>query len=123
MIQIDGVRYNVPVLSIRRDAELLDRMAERTEDGVLTRQVIGTYYNYSITWGSITNDAEYLALYHVLTSPTPFHLIVVPGSGGDYEFTAYISGVSDEVKKVKGGQAYWHKLSAKFIAKEPARRA
>ena len=37
MIRIDGVTYDVPVVSIQRNAELLDRMAERTEDGVLTK--------------------------------------------------------------------------------------
>lgn len=123
MIRIDGVTYDVPVVSIQRNAELLDRMAERTEDGVLTRQVIGTYYNYTIEWGSIARTDDYNALYAVMTAPVPFHQIVVPGTSGDYEFTAYISSVKDEIKKIHNGKTYWHKLSANFIAKEPARRA
>ena len=73
MIRIDGVTYDVPVVSIQRNAELLDRMAERTEDGVLTRQVIGTYYNYTIEWGSIARTDVYNALYAVMTAPFPFH--------------------------------------------------
>ena len=123
MIRIDGVTYDVPVISIRRNAELLDRMAERTEDGVLKRQVIGMYYNYTIEWGSITRTDVYNALYAVMTAPVEFHQVVVPGTSGNFGFTAYISSVKDEVKKIHNGKAHWHKLSANFIAKEPARRA
>lgn len=121
MIIIDGVTYDVPVIAIRREAPILDRSAERTEDGILHRSVIGTYYNYYIEWASISRTDEYAALHNVLTSPVEFHVVTVPGTSGTYTFTAYISSVKDELMKIHNGTNYWHKLSASFIAHDPAR--
>ena len=40
-IKIDGISYDVPLVSIKRTAEFLDKYAERTEDGDLKRELIG----------------------------------------------------------------------------------
>ena len=45
-IQIDNSEYKVPLISpMDRKGDILDLTANRTEDGVLHREVIGTYYN------------------------------------------------------------------------------
>lgn len=119
-ITIDGTVYNVPVISLKRKADVLDKSAERTEDGVLHREVIGVYFNYSISFGQVTDAAAYKALWEKLTSATAFHTIVVPDEDGvSYSFTAYITGVSDELRRVVGSTAYWKSLTANFIAQEP----
>ena len=43
-IEIDGVYFDVPFLSIKRTADFLDKYAERTEDGDLKRELIGVYF-------------------------------------------------------------------------------
>jgi hypothetical protein len=119
-IVIDSVTYDIPVDSIKRTADFLDKFAERTEDGVLHRELIGVYFNYTLKFGRTTNVVEYAALWQKLTEATEFHTVVVPDESGDYEFTAYFAGVSDNIRKVKNAQNFWQDLTVNFIAQEPA---
>ena len=47
---VDGMEYrNIHVLSIKRSFAILDGdNAGRTMDGAMRRDIIGTYYNYSL---------------------------------------------------------------------------
>ena len=44
-IIVDGTYFDLPMVSLKRSADFLDKYAERTEDGVLHRELIGVYYN------------------------------------------------------------------------------
>lgn len=121
-IIIDGIRYDVPVSEVKRNAEVLDKYARRTENGGLKRKIIGVYYNYEITFGDTLDTATYHALYDKLTEPDEFHEVVVPASDGDYEYMAYISNVQDNMVAQHRGKNYFGSLKASFIAKDPARR-
>lgn len=121
-VYIDGIRFDVPVQGVKRKADVLDKYANRTENGSLKRKLIGVYFNYDITFGETSNINEYRALYDKLTEPVEFHEITVPSSDGDFTFTAYISKVSDEMKAQYAGNNYFGELKASFIAKAPARR-
>lgn len=118
MIVIDGQTYNVPVASLKRKADFLDKMAERTEDGHLHRELIGVYINYQISFGTTTDTEEYNRLWDKLTEPVEFHEVTVPGA---YTFTAYFSNVSDELRRERGAQTYYRALTANFTAQRPAR--
>src|SRR5512142_2537375 len=108
MIIIDGVTYDVPVASVKRTADFLDKYAERTEDGVLHRELIGVYFNYQLQFGSNgVSPTEYAALWNKLTEATEFHTVTVPDESGDYTFTAYFANVSDELKKTTGAANFW----------------
>lgn len=123
MITIDGIVYDVPIISLKRRADFLDKSAERTVDGVLHRELIGVFKNYQLQFGAPTTSAElsaYQALWAKLSEATDFHTVVVPDELGDYTFTAYFSNVTDELRRVRGGVNYWKGLTANFIAKEPA---
>lgn len=121
MIVIDGITYDVPVLGITRSADFLDKYAERTEDGKLHRELIGVYFNYTISFGKTTNVAEYAALWLKLTEPVEFHEVTVPDEGGDLTFSAYFAGVADELRKQTAAANFWQNLTVKFISEEPAR--
>ena len=122
MITIDSITYDIPVQSVKRNAEFLDKYAERTEDGILHRELLGVYYNYSVQFGRSSNTTEYAALWTKLTEPTEFHDVVVPDEDGvPLEFTAYFSGVSDELRKDTDAKTFWKNLTVNFIAKEPIR--
>ena len=122
MITIDGTVYQVPILSLRRKAEFLDRYAQRTEDGTLHREIIGVYFNYELRFGRPPIKTEYARLWDKLTEPTEFHSVVVPDSEGDFTFAAYFSGVSDELLRQRGQEYYWKELTVNFIAQIPARK-
>jgi hypothetical protein len=126
MIIIDGDTFNIPVISIVRKAEFLDKFAERTEDGKLHRELIGVYYNYQLTFGQSSDPVEYAALWNRLSEPEEFHTVIVPdiwnGTDYVYEFSAYFSNVGDEIRKAKTGQpTFWRNLTVNFIAEAPAR--
>lgn len=121
MVKIDGITYNVPVVSIKRKADFLDKYADRNEQGDLLRELIGVYFNYQLQLGSTTDTAEYARLWDKLTEPVEFHTVTVPDESGDYTFMAYFSNVGDEVRKIQNAKNYWNKLTVNFIAKSPAR--
>lgn len=123
MITIDGITYNIPVVSLERTADFLDKSAERTEDGILHRELIGVYFNYKLEFGRPTTLAqvtEYAALWNKLTETTEFHTVTVPDESGDYTFTAYFANVSDKLVRSKDGINFWKNLTVNFIAQSPA---
>lgn len=122
MIIIDGITYNIPVLSMRRTADFLDKYAERTEDGVLHRELIGVYFNYRLEFGQSTDTAEYARLWDKLTEPVEFHQVTVPDEDGvSYSYTAYFSSVGDSLRRVRDARTFWKSLTVNFTAKAPAR--
>lgn len=123
-IKVDGIHFDIPMVSLKRNADFLDKYAERTEDGELHRELIGVYYNYTLTVGTSTDfgDTDYDAFWDKMTEPAEFHEISVPTKDGYYTFTGYISSVSDEYEKILDDEAKFTGFTCKFTAKSPARR-
>ena len=42
---IDGITYNIPLISIKRNLDFLEKYAERSEDGDIKIETIGLYKN------------------------------------------------------------------------------
>lgn len=121
MIIIDSTTYDIPVLSIKRKAEFLDKYAERTEDGILHRELIGVYFNYELQFGRTSDTVAYAALWTKLTEATEFHTVTVPDlDAAPVTFTAYFANVSDEIRRQTDAKTFWQGLTVNFIAKEPA---
>ena len=121
MIVIDGTSFNVPILSLDETCDFLDKYAERTEDGVLHRELIGTYLNQKLTFGTITDTATMASLWAKLCEATEFHTVTVPDAdGADFTFTAYFSNVSRSLRKYKTSKTYWKTLTVNFTAESPA---
>ena len=121
MLYIDGIGYKIDVLSVKRTADVLDKYAERTENGDLERELIGVYFNYKLQLGPGIDRTEYARLWDKLTEPVEFHEVTVPDEDGDYTFTAYFSNVADELLRKVAEKNYWKNLTVNFIAKKPAR--
>lgn len=119
-VVIDGETFNVPVLSIERDANFLDKFAERTNDGKLHRELIGVFISYKLKFGK-ASMTDYAALWEKLTEPVEFHTVIVPDEDGNFVFSAYFSNIKDRLYKLKEEQRFWRDLTVNFIAKEPAR--
>ncbi len=121
-IIIDGITYDVPVLGLDRKAEFLDKYANRSEgSGVLLRELIGVFFNYSLSLGSTAKPVQYNALWDKLTEPTEFHEVTVPDGNGDFTFTAYPANVADSMKRKTAEQNFFKNMTFDFIAKSPAR--
>lgn len=124
MLIIDGAKFDIPIVSLKRTAEFLDKYAKRTEDGNLQRKLIGVYFNYQLKLARSTKigKAEYQKLWDKLTKPVEFHTVVVPDESGSYTFTAYFANVGDELLTQQAGENYWKNLTVNFKAKAPARK-
>jgi hypothetical protein len=123
-ITIDSTTYDVPIVSISRKADSLDKGAERTQDGVLHRELIGIYFNYDLTMGmSANNVADYAALFLKLTEPTEYHTVVIPGAPAGYETVQiYFGSIRDEMMRYQlNGVDYFRSLSFSIIARAPSR--
>lgn len=124
-ITIDGTVFAVPFSKVTRKANVLDKYANRTEDGDLKREVIGVYYNYEFEFGEFGDAPEdrklYRALWDKLTEPVQFHDVEIPDDEGSYTFKCYISSVEDTAKKIYKDHAVYNSLKCKFTAKKPAR--
>lgn len=120
-ITIDGTFFDIPMISLKRRAEFLDKYAKRTNDGILKRELIGVYFNYTLAVGMMDNMTLYNELWDKLTEPTEFHTVTLPSSAGNYTFVAYITNVADDAFKLVNGKNYFSGLTCEFIAKEPAR--
>lgn len=120
-LTIDGTIYNIKVKTgVKRNADFLDKYAQRTDDGDLKRELIGVYFNYrEIRFERQTDENydEYEDLYDKLTEAEEFHTINIAGE----TFEAYFSNVSDTMYLYKHGRPYYKDLTVNFTAKMPAR--
>lgn len=124
-ITIDGTTYDVPVLEIEETVDFLDKFAERTDDGVLRRELIGTYHNQKLVFGTPITEAarlEYASLWLKLTEAEEFHTVTVPDEDGvDFTFTAYFSQVSRKLRKWTDTKTAWRNITVRFTAQSPRR--
>lgn len=126
VFSVDGVQYpNVHVLSLKRNFAVLDGPnAGRVMDGSTKRDIIGTYYNYSMDLDSSYSDlTEYDNLYEVISSPQDSHNIVVPYGQGTLAFEAYVANGEDDLIHKRDSFNKWDHLRINFVAMKPQRRA
>ncbi len=115
--------YNIHFISIKRSFEVLDgENAGRVMSGEMERDIIGTYYNYSVEVDADEATAwEYDYFWQLISQPKDYHVITVPYGQDTLTFKAYVTQGSDELE-IMGAKNRWGGLSINFIAMEPQRR-
>ena len=116
---VDGEEFEVGIITLKRKGDILDKTANRTEDGDLHREVIGTYYNYTMEIRPGKNTAMYNRLFHVLTAPVPYHDVLLPNETETVQM--YFGSVQDEVAVIQNGVTYYKNLSCNLVCKKPRR--
>lgn len=109
---------------MKRSFSVLDGdNAGRVMTGDMVRDIIGTYYNYSMEIDSDESDPdEYDKLYEVLSAPVNSHTITVPYGQRTMTFKAYATNGDDNLIKCYEGINGWNGLSVNFIAMSPQKR-
>lgn len=123
-IILDGVTYpGIHVMSIKRNFSVLDGPnAERMTSGGMVRDIIGTYYNYSMEIKpDALSRAEYDLFYDAISAPVDSHVIEVPYGQTTLVFEAYVTNGSDELTTMEPTANRWENLSFNFIAMAPQR--
>lgn len=127
MLKIDGVSYDVDV-SVDELEESFEKLSAdtsgRTQDGTMYIDIIGTFYNYSLTIRRKqgTDLSNYDALFEKLAEPVDFITLEVPHGQGTQSFMAYITSGSRKLLRQVNGSNYWGDITLKFVAKSPQRR-
>lgn len=123
MIVIDGTTFHVPILELEDSIEFLDKYAERMVNGLLRRELIGTFPKQTLRFAAPTTAAEraeFTALWSKLQEPVPFHTVTVPDADGvDFTFQAYFSNVRRTLRKQQNGKTYWMGATVNFTASGP----
>lgn len=123
-ITLDGVAYpTIHVKKLTRSFSVLDgQNAGRMQDGVMQRDIIGTYYNYSVELDADAADRpEYDVFFETISAPVASHTLVVPYAQTTLTFEAYVTNGSDELRDMLPSANRWGGLSFNFIAMAPQR--
>jgi len=122
---VDGREFNVivPDKGIKRQGRVLDgEDAGRLQNGEMERDIIGTYYNYTIPLEtSRLNREEYDELYEILSAPVDYHMLQVPYGQTVILFRAYVANLDDTLVSMRNGINKWTGLSINFVAMGPYR--
>lgn len=120
---IDGVGYNVGVVSIHRTANIKDGPnADKALSGKRWRDVQGTFYDYTMEVSADGMSREdYDAMYEVISAPVDSHVLVAPYGQTTISFTACIEVVEDDVLYMDDGTA-WGNLTVNLYAQEAKRK-
>lgn len=126
VFSIDGRYFNVfiPQNGIERNFAIVDtNEAGRVLTGSMERDIVGTFYNYTIKLDtSFLSFSEYDELYEILSAPDEYHTIKVPYAQSTLEFHAYVTQGKDVINRIdKDGTIHWKQLSVNFIAMDPER--
>ena len=125
---MDGKAYNVEVEkdSLERGFAVTDtEQSGRVLDYSMHRDIIGTFYNYSMKIYPRTDDlAAYDAFYDAISDPNyASHEMTFPYGQETLTFQAYVTQGKDKLK-IRGRKNIWglDGLSLNFTAMEPQRR-
>lgn len=118
---MDGETYNVQVMSLKRSFEIKEAIAAKyTQSGDIYRDLVGTYYNYTITVRERNGDREALdAFWNAISRPVVSHDCVFPYNQETLSQRMYIKNGSQDISRLYENGAVWKDITVQFIAKEP----
>ena len=121
MFLLDGKAYNVDVTKLVRKFSVLDSdKSGRTQDGQMYRDVIGTFYNYTMTISSRGADVAALdAFWEVVSRPDVSHVCEFPYGQDTLVQQMYVTGGEQELRLITDRAAYWNEITLNFIAMSP----
>lgn len=118
---LDGVAYNVIVSKLTRKFSIQDTSKTgRTQSGDMYRDVIGTFYNYSMTVEQMGADAAALdAFWEAISQPVDSHVCVFPYGQNTLTQRMYITSGEQDMMCLSPERTDWGILNVSFIAMSP----
>ena len=118
---MDGISYNVQVMSLKRSFEIKEAIAAKyTQSGDIYRDLVGTYYNYTITVRERNGDREALdAFWDAISKAVISHECVFPYNQATLSQKMYIKTGTQDIGRLYEDGANWKDITVQFIAKEP----
>ena len=119
---MDGIAYNVNVMGLTRKFSVMDTdKSGRTQDGQMYRDVIGTFYNYTMTIQEKPGDPDSLAAFwEAISDPTKAsHVCVFPYGQTTLTQKMYVTSGEQSLKLMKKDRNHWGEITVNFIAMGP----
>ncbi len=118
---LDGRKYNVHVMSLKRLFEVKDAITpSTTQSGDVYRDVIGTYYNYSMTVRAKHEDREALdSFWEAISQPMASHVCVFPYNQTVITQKMYVKSGSQDIIRLHENGAEWADITIQFTAQAP----
>lgn len=126
IFSIDGREFNVRTARVTRRFELREgRNAGDMMSGGRTRDLIGTYFHYTLAIDPSELDrSEYDALYERLTAAQDSHTLAVPYGQSTLTYEAYIESGADKLEAIEDDNSNdWADLVIEFRSLAPVRTA
>ena len=118
---LDGVAYNVIVTKLTRKFSVLDSdKAGRTQDGEMYRDIIGTFYNYSMVVEQNGGDVDSMeAFWEAISKPQKSHVCVFPYGQKTLTQRMYITSGEQDLRLKTEKRTDWGEMSLSFVAMSP----
>ena len=118
---MDGETYNVQVMSLQRTFDIKEVIsAKHTQSGDIYRDLVGTYYNYTITIREKNGDREALdAFWNAISKAVTSHDCVFPYNQETLSQKMYVKTGTQNIDRLYKDGASWGDITVQFIAKEP----
>ncbi len=119
---MDGIAYNVNVTSLKRKFSVMDTdKSGRTQNGEMYRDIVGTFFNYSMTIQERTGDAAALdAFWEAICDPTKAsHICVFPYNQNTLTQRMYVTSGEQDLKLMEKDKNHWGEITVDFIAMGP----
>jgi len=127
LFKVDGKAFSgIGVESLKRSFRIPDgKNAGDMLSGDYERDIIGTYYDYTLRISIADFPAnEYDVLYEILSAPVNSHIVEMPyGKNKTMTYEAMIETGEDELSVMNTDFSEWADLSVAFRAKKPQRLA
>lgn len=122
IIKIDGISFDLNILSLQEEDTFVDKYAERTESFDLEREIMGLFINYRAKLGNIQDKVQAQRFINKIREVVPYHEVEMPFDDTTLKFKAYITGITRNLLSTVGGNR-WGGYEVRFIAKAPQFKA
>lgn len=118
---MDGVEYNVQVMSLRRQFEVKDALPQKVaQSGDIYRNPVGTYYHYILVVREKDGDREsFDRFWDDVSKPVENHVCVFPYNQSMITQKMYIATGHQDIVRLESNGAEWHDITVHYKAAEP----
>lgn len=118
---MDGEEYNVQVLSLKRQFEVKDAIASKVaQSGDIYRNLVGTYYHYTIVVREKDGDREALdRFWDAISQPVESHVCVFPYNQSMITQEMYVTTGNQAITRLYSGGAEWNDITVNYKARVP----
>ena len=119
---MDGIAYNVSVIALTRKFAVTDsEKSGRLQGGEMYRDIIGTFYNYTMTVAQRGSDRASLdAFWAAISDPKKdSHVCVFPYGQNTLTQRMYVTSGEQDLKRMDETGNHWGSLKVNFLAMAP----